>query len=91
MRLSGVSSFPTPQLWGFVMSVMNNGPGPGFCCFSPLVSRILKRSTKLLFLSLPGVDMVAKLFSAPNEDDCTCGLRRFSSISQAFCMCAGKP
>ena len=52
---------------------------------------ILKRRANLLSLSLPGVDVVAKLFSVPNKDYFTCGPRRFSSISQAFCMCAGKP
>lgn len=90
MKLNRMS-FPTPQLWSFVMLVMNNGPGPGFYCFSPLVLLILKRSTELLSRSLTALDVVAKLFSATNKDDCTGCPKGFGSISQAFCVCAEKP
>lgn len=70
MRLSWMSSFPTPAL-GCCDVSDEYGLGPGYNCFSPLVFMILQSSTKLLSLSLPRMDVVAKPFSVPNRDDCT--------------------
>lgn len=71
MRLSRMSSFPTPALCGESDVSNEYGLGPGYGCFSLLVFMILQSSTKLLSLSLARVDVVAKLFSVPNRDECT--------------------
>lgn len=85
------SLLPIPQLRGFVVSMMNNGLGPGFRCFSPLVFMILKRCTKC-FLSPCQGEMWLQSSSQPQREMIVPMVPGdISSVSPAFCMCAGKP
>lgn len=59
--------------------------------FFPLYFALFSKGLRLLSISLPKVDVVARIFSTPNEDESTCGPRGLAEFLKPFACALGSP